>query len=200
MLNLIKHASSRYSQFPRAVFQAEKNPWTPCCQGPSSHFRATLFCHPTTTPQSSMHSCPLPLSLKGIKVGQAATEPALAPTGDGNLSGNSSLLLVGVMMEGEGDGSVPGSLQHRVLQAALVRAVLPLRQVRRAVGASGRGPHLVPVHTAATLDPATRSVTHQHKAPLPPLPMGCLKLQPSYIWINSPGAGFSVSELLLHFI
>lgn len=32
-----------------------------------------------------MHSWPLPLSLKGIKVGQAATEPALAPTGDSNL-------------------------------------------------------------------------------------------------------------------
>lgn len=99
---------------------------------------------------------------------------------------------MGVMMEGEGDSSVPGSLQHRVLQAALVRAVLPLRQVRGAVRAGGRGPHLVPVHTAATLDPATRSVTHQHKAPLLSLPMGCLKLQPSYICINSPGAGFSV--------
>lgn len=96
------------------------------CQGPSSQSRDTLFCYPTATQQSSMHSYPLPLSLKGIQVGQAATEPALAPTGDSNLSGNPSLLLVGVLIESEGDSSVPRSPEHRVLQAPLVRAVLPL--------------------------------------------------------------------------
>lgn len=102
--------------------------------------------------KSSMHSCPLSLSLKGTKVGQAATEPALAPTGDSNLLGNPSLLLMGVMMESEGDSSIPRSLQHSVLQAALIGAVVPLGQVRGAVGAVGRRPDLVPVHTAATLD------------------------------------------------
>lgn len=149
-----------------AVFQAHnstanKKPQTLCCsrlntaKGLCSH----TILYPTATQQSSMHSCPLPLSLKGIKVGQAATEPALAPTGDSNLSGNPSLLLMGVMMEGEGDSSVPGRPQHGVLQAAPVRAVLPLRQVRGAVRAIGRGPHLVPVHTAPTLDPAKGTAT-----------------------------------------
>lgn len=99
-------------------------------------------------------------------MGQAATEPARAPTGDSNLLGNASLLLMGVLIESEGDSSVPGSLEHRVLQAPLVRAVLPLRQVRRAVRAVGRGPHLVPVHTAGTLDPATRPLQGHCKAPL----------------------------------
>lgn len=141
-----------------------------------------------------MHSYPLSLSLKGIKVGQAATEPALAPTGDSNLLGNPSLLLVGVMMESEGDSSVPCSLQHGVLQPPLIRAVVPLGQVRGAVRAVGRGPDLVPVHTAATLDPATRSGQGQCKAPLLLQRMGCFKLQPSNVWVNSTGAGLSVSE------
>lgn len=129
------------------------------CQGPCSPLQSHTLPYPTATRESSTHSCPLPLSLKGIEVGQAAAEPALAPTGDSNLLGYPSLLLMGVMMEGEGDSSVPRRPQHGVLQPAPVRAVVPLGQVRGAVGAVGRGPHLVPVHTAATLDPAKVSAT-----------------------------------------
>lgn len=97
--------------------------------------------------------------------GAGCHRACLAPTGDSNLLGNPSLLLMGVMIESEGDSSVPRSLQHRVLQPPLVCAVVPLRHVRGAVGAVGRGPHLLPVHTAATLDPATRSLPCHCKAP-----------------------------------
>lgn len=49
------------------------------CQGPYSHSEGTLFCYPTVTQQSSMHSYPLPLSLKGMEVKQAVTAACPCP-------------------------------------------------------------------------------------------------------------------------
>lgn len=98
--------------------------------------------------QTSMYCYPLSLSLKGI---------IMPPQGDSNLLGNPSLLLMGVVVKGEGDGSIPRSLQHGVLQPPLVSAVLPLREVRGAVRALRRGPDLVAIHAAATLDPGRGS-------------------------------------------
>lgn len=60
-----------------------------------------------------------------------------------------------MVVEREGDGSVPGGLQHRVLEPALLGTVVPLREVGRAVGSLRRGPDLVAVHAAPALDPAT---------------------------------------------
>lgn len=123
-----------------------------------------------------MYCYPLPLSLKGINV---------PPQGDSNLLGNPSLLLMGVVVKGEGDSSIPRSLQHRVLQPPLVSAVLPLGEVRGAVRALRRGPDLVAIHAATTLDPGTEAAQGQCRVPQLVWLMGCLKMQPSNIWIAS---------------
>lgn len=66
-------------------------------------------------------------------------------------------------MKGEGDSSIPRSLQHRVLQPPLIGTVVPLREVRSTVRPFRRGPYLVAIHTATTLDPGTDPVPGQYK-------------------------------------
>lgn len=74
MLNLIKHARSHHSQLQRGCFSGtqcnskEKAMDSYCCSrlNTAKGLAATLFCCPTATQESSMHSYPLPLSLKGI--------------------------------------------------------------------------------------------------------------------------------------
>lgn len=68
-------------------------------------------------------------------------------------------------MKSEGDGSIPCSLQHGVLQPPLIGTVVPLGEIRGAVGPFRRGPYLVAVHTATTLDPGIESVQDQCKVP-----------------------------------
>lgn len=97
-----------------------------------------------------MFCYPLPLSLKGIK--DCHSSLPLPPQGTVNLLGNPSLLLMGVVMKSEGDSSIPCSLQHRVLQAPLISAVVPLGEVRGAVRPFRRWPYLMAIHTATTLD------------------------------------------------
>ena len=72
---------------------------------------------------------------------------------------------MGVMMKGEGDCSIPCSLQHGVLQPPLIGTVVPLGEVRGTVGPFRWGPYLVAVHTATTLDPGTEPVQGQCKVP-----------------------------------
>lgn len=84
-------------------------------------------------------------------------------------------------MKSEGDSGVPGSLQHRVLQPPLVSTVVPLGEVRGAVGAFGRRPHLVAVHTATTLDPGTESAQDECEAPPLLEHTGGLKVQTSNV-------------------
>lgn len=64
-LNLIKHARSHYSQFPRGCFSGTRynsrekakdsllQQQTEHCQGPPIQSRATLFCHPKVQPHNS---------------------------------------------------------------------------------------------------------------------------------------------------
>lgn len=70
---------------------------------------------------------------------------------------------MGVMMKSEGDSGIPCSLQHRVLQPPLISTVVPLGEVRGTVGPFRRGPYLVAVHTATTLDPGTEPAQGQCK-------------------------------------
>lgn len=62
---------------------------------------------------------------------------------------------MGVMMKGEGDSSIPRSLQYGILQPPLISTVVPLGEVRGTVRPFRRGPYLVAIHTATTLDPGT---------------------------------------------
>ena len=68
-------------------------------------------------------------------------------------------------MKSEGDSSIPRSLQHGVLQPPLIGTVVPLGEVRGAVGPFRRGPYLVAIHTATTLDPETEPAQHQCEVP-----------------------------------
>lgn len=93
---------------------------------------------------------------------------------------------MGVVMKGERDSGIPRSLQHRVLQPPLVSTVVPLGEVRGTVRPFRRGPHLVAIHAATTLDPGTESAQGQCKVLLFFFwLMGCLKTLPSNIWIAS---------------
>lgn len=72
------------------------------------------------------------------------------------LSWYSPLLFMGMMMEGESDSSIPGSLQDCVLQPTFFSSVVPLGQVRGAVRTIWWRSDLMAVYTATTLDPAIK--------------------------------------------
>ena len=58
------------------------------------------------------------------------------------------------VVEDEADAGLPALLQGDVGEPLLGRAVVPLRQVRVAVGVVGRRPGLHPVHAPPALEPA----------------------------------------------
>ena len=64
-------------------------------------------------------------------------------------------LLVRAVVEDEGDAGLPAVLERDVGEPLLGRAVVPLRQVRVAVGVGGRRPRLHAGHAPAALQPAT---------------------------------------------
>ena len=64
-------------------------------------------------------------------------------------------LLVRPVVEDEADAGLPALLQGDVGEPLLGRAVVPLRQVRVAVGVVGRRPGLHSVHAPPALEPAT---------------------------------------------
>ena len=63
-------------------------------------------------------------------------------------------LLVRPVVEDEADAGLPALLQGDVGETLFHRAVVPLGQVRVAVGVVGRRPRLYPVHAPAALQPA----------------------------------------------
>lgn len=63
------------------------------------------------------------------------------------------LTLVRALVEDERHCSVPGSFQHLVPEALLVKAVVPLGKVTGTVRVVWRRPNLSAVHTAATAKP-----------------------------------------------
>ena len=58
------------------------------------------------------------------------------------------------VVEDEADAGLPALLQGDVGETLFHRAVVPLGQVRVAVGVFGRRPRLNPVHAPAALKPA----------------------------------------------
>lgn len=173
------HNTTQHSKTHRLPAAADTNQ----CQGPSSPSETMLLYRPTAIKQANTATY-VPFPWKGLKWGWLQQQPALAPTGDSNLSGNPSLLLMRVMMKGEGDSSIPGSLQHRVLQSSFISTVVPLGEVRGTVRSLRRRPHLVAIHTSATLDPETEPAQSQCIVPL--LLWLLQKMQPTDSWISSP--------------
>lgn len=65
---------------------------------------------------------------------------------------------MGMMIKGEGDSSIPSSLQDRVLEPTFFSTVVPLGEVRSAVRPLWRRPDLMSIHTATTLESAIQNV------------------------------------------
>lgn len=71
-------------------------------------------------------------------------------------SDDSSLIMVGVLMEDEGHSFVPWGLEHCVVQSSFICTVMPAWQVAGAVWIIGRSTNLTAVYTALTSKPWQR--------------------------------------------